>query len=130
MLPFRGPPRVTRFRIDSRLACSYNRARRRPAGSAWPPPAGQRGFMSRLAPIAVSLFLAQALLVAAVRPASGETPADYPVANGHFYTQANGKAGEGGTGFAISDADDVPFWSEYQRMGGPDVLGYPISRRF
>ncbi len=65
-----------------------------------------------------------------VFPVAGQNALDYDVANGHFYSQANGKAGEGGTGFAISDNGNVPFWSEYRRMGGPEVLGYPVSRRF
>jgi hypothetical protein len=63
-------------------------------------------------------------------PASGQSAPDYAIPNGRFYTQANGKAGEGGTGFSITDNDNIPFWSEYRRMGGPQALGYPISRRF
>ena len=49
--------------------------------------------------------------------------------NGRFYTQGvcDGYTGEG---FAITDADGIPFWQEYQRLGGPATLGYPISQRF
>ncbi|GIW09255.1 MAG: hypothetical protein KatS3mg061_0312 [Dehalococcoidia bacterium] len=86
--------------------------------------------MHRRWPALAALLLSLIFLPLATLPATGQTPLDYPIPNGHFYTQANGKAGEGGTGFSITDNDGVPFWSEYRRLGGPAVLGYPISRRF
>jgi hypothetical protein len=49
---------------------------------------------------------------------------------GHFYQQANGLGGQGSTGYAITNDDDIPFWDRYQRMGGPLALGYPASHRF
>ncbi len=52
---------------------------------------------------------------------------DYEVVNGYFFTQTGGGAEQG---YSITDEDDIPLWQEYQRLGGPDVLGYPISRRF
>ena len=56
---------------------------------------------------------------------------DYPVAGGHFYTQTNGAApGTSSRGFSITDEGGISFWSEFQRLGGVDVLGYPVSRRF
>ena len=56
---------------------------------------------------------------------------DFDLAGGgHFYKQANGQGGAGETGFAITDEGGIPFWSEYQRLGGPEVLGYPVSARF
>lgn len=55
---------------------------------------------------------------------------DYDIPNGHFYKQANGRGGEGETGYSITNADGIRFWDEYQRLGGPYVLGYPVSRRF
>ncbi|HEU0167401.1 MAG TPA: hypothetical protein VFS62_06465, partial [Chloroflexota bacterium] len=48
---------------------------------------------------------------------------------GHFYTQANGGAGPN-FGYRITDEAGVKFWSEFQRLGGVPVLGYPSSRRF
>src|SRR5918994_2106729 len=45
-----------------------------------------------------------------------------------FTTQATG-AGEDG-GFAITDEGGIPLWSEFQRLGGVNALGYPVSRRF
>jgi rare lipoprotein A len=71
--------------------------------------------------------LAGAIALAWVSAASAET-ADYPITQGHFYRQAAG-AEAGAGGFSITDAEGVPFWSEYERLGGVDALGYPISRR-
>ncbi len=57
--------------------------------------------------------------------------ADFDIAGGHFYTQTNGQgAALSPYGFAITDEGGVPFWSEFKRLGGVDVLGYPVSRRF
>lgn len=56
-----------------------------------------------------------------------DTLRDYEVVNGYFFTQTGAGAEQG---FSVRDEDDVPLWREYQRLGGPDVLGYPISRRF
>jgi serine protease Do len=58
-----------------------------------------------------------------------ETLRDYDVVNGYYYTQT-GSSQSGDQGFSITDEDGVPFWSEFQRLGGVDVLGYPASRRF
>lgn len=64
-------------------------------------------------------------------PALAQTSADFPIANGHFYSQANGQGGGGGqAGFAITDDGGVPFWSTFSSDGGVSALGYPISTRF
>lgn len=55
---------------------------------------------------------------------------DYPIPNGHFFTQARGTGGESLVGYAISDDGGIPFWSEFRRLGGIKTLGYPASRRF
>lgn len=61
----------------------------------------------------------------------GPRPLDYDLPNGHFYTQANGRPpGESPAGYSVTNADGIPFWDVYQELGGPDVLGYPASRRF
>lgn len=82
----------------------------------------------------VKLNLLAALVVLAVGllPAyPAEAAADYALANGHFFTQTGDRAG---TGFAVLDdsRDDggrtIRFWSEFQRLGGVPVIGYPISR--
>ena len=54
-------------------------------------------------------------------------PPDEPVPGGHFYRQTGGG---NGLGFAVTDADGMPFWSTFQQLGGTAALGYPISRRF
>lgn len=48
-------------------------------------------------------------------------PTQAMAANGQFFDK---------TGFRITDDDGISFWSEFQRLGGVDALGYPISRRF
>lgn len=56
---------------------------------------------------------------------------DYPIADGHFFTQANGFP-KGGSpyGYTITDEAGIPLWQEFQRLGGVERLGYPVSRRF
>jgi hypothetical protein len=55
-----------------------------------------------------------------------DRPSDYEIAGGHFFSQtANGQGG-----FGVRDLAGVRFWTEYQRYGGPDALGYPISKPF
>lgn len=46
---------------------------------------------------------------------------------GHFYTQASPVPG---AGYAILNGAGANFWDEFQRLGGVDVLGYPISNRY
>jgi hypothetical protein len=53
---------------------------------------------------------------------------DYPVANGHFYTQASG--GGSTVGYPIVDDASAKFYSEFNRLGGVGALGYPSSGRF
>ena len=63
--------------------------------------------------------------------ASGQALADYSVAGGHFYSQANGtNQGPDGGGFAITNDQGIPFWTFYDQHGGVEQFGYPISRRF
>ena len=58
-------------------------------------------------------------------------PLDYDVPNGHFFTQANGRPlGTNPAGFAVTDEGDVRFWGEFQRLGGVEALGYPVTQRF
>jgi glucose/arabinose dehydrogenase len=58
---------------------------------------------------------------------SGAQPEDFDIPNGHFFTQTSGVTGRG---FAVTDDDGVLFWSEFQRFGGVQAVGYPISERF
>ena len=58
-------------------------------------------------------------------------PQDYDIPNGHFFTQANGRPpGTSPAGFAVTDDGDARFWSEFQRLGGVQALGYPVTQRF
>jgi lipoprotein-anchoring transpeptidase ErfK/SrfK len=54
-------------------------------------------------------------------------PPEYETVGGYFFGEA---AGQEGTGFNISDADQLGFWQTFREMGGADQLGFPISRRF
>src|SRR5919201_249229 len=74
--------------------------------------------------------LAVLLAVRAGPTAAEQLDFDLPDGSGHFYRQANGQSGAGEAGFALTNADGIPFWDEYRRLGGPQALGYPVSRRF
>ena len=82
--------------------------------------------------IGSATFRIVALLVALaavfVMPvATSEPEADFEIPNGWFYSQT----GPGdGTGFAVTDDDGIPYWTEFQQLGGISALGYPVSRRF
>jgi hypothetical protein len=65
-----------------------------------------------------------ALIVGA--PAAAQEP-DSPLLGGRFYTQGSGQFG---LGFAVVDDDAAAMFTIYSAYGGPDYLGYPISRRF
>lgn len=55
--------------------------------------------------------------------------ADYDIPGGHFFTQTNGRK-DSPAGFSVTDADGVPLWTGFNSLGGPDVVGYPVTRRF
>ncbi|MBI2305248.1 MAG: hypothetical protein HYU86_10965 [Chloroflexi bacterium] len=55
-------------------------------------------------------------------------PLDYPIPNGHFFTQM--VYPQRGPGYSITDDAVAPFWSEFQHLGEVPLLGYPASRRF
>ena len=86
--------------------------------------------MRRIATLVVSLVLTLASFGSAVA-APAKPPADWDLPGGHFYTQASGfPAGSTPVGYAIVDDKGGRFWSEFQRLGGIERLGYPASRRF
>ncbi len=69
--------------------------------------------------------------------ASAQAALDFPLPDGHFYTQANGQSGAGGTGYSIIDAIEsfspfpptlMTFFTAFKRFGGVDTLGFPASR--
>ncbi len=57
-----------------------------------------------------------------------DNPLDFPVANGHFFSQTAGNDGK--SGFSVVDDAEARFWSEFQRLGGVQGVGYPISQRY
>ena len=71
--------------------------------------------------------LALAALVT-VAPAHADT-GDYAVEGGRVFTQA-ANSDVPDAGFAVTDASGIRFWTEFQRLGGVQALGYPLSRRF
>ncbi len=76
--------------------------------------------MRRSLPVAlISLVLVVASSIAL--PASAQGVLDFDVAGGHFYRQANGRGGEGDTGYSITDTDGIRFWDEFQRLGAQYV---------
>ena len=58
----------------------------------------------------------------AVAPPDLDSDVDWPVLGGRFFPEAGG--------FSMRDDDQARFWSEFQRLGGWPVLGYPATRRF
>ena len=63
-----------------------------------------------------------------VAPPDG--PLDFDIASGRAFRHANGFNGAGDLGFAVIDDAQASLWSEFQRWGGVDRLGYPVSNRF
>lgn len=59
---------------------------------------------------------------------AADAPADYAVEGGHFYSQGAGNGSK--SGYSITDDGSIPMWTEFNRLGGVDVLGYPVSGRF
>jgi outer membrane protein assembly factor BamB len=64
-----------------------------------------------------------------IAPAAGST-LDVDIPGGHLFQQANGFGGAGSTGYAVVDDAQAAFWTEFQRFGGIDEVGYPVSERF
>ncbi|MGB0385971.1 MAG: glycosyl hydrolase [Ardenticatenaceae bacterium] len=60
------------------------------------------------------------------QPSSPSSEEDWQIPNGHFYTQTGGEQG----GFSVVDNGEARLWSEFQRLGGLQTVGYPISRRY
>jgi hypothetical protein len=63
-------------------------------------------------------------------PTLGTPPeeGDYPIPNGHFFTEA--APGQQGAGYRVANEGGIPFWDAYQAEGGVERLGYPLTRRF
>ena len=77
------------------------------------------------------LALATLLVIAVGGPRSARAAGgDYAVAGGRVFTQTAGSAAADSAGFLVSDDGGIPFWSEFQNLGGVHVLGYPVTQRF
>ena len=67
-----------------------------------------------------------------VRRAIGDSrdadiPLDFEVADGHHYRQATGT--EAG-GYEVRNLGPLRWWDIFRRLGGPGILGYPVSRLY
>jgi hypothetical protein len=82
----------------------------------------------RFLALAAMLAILITLIPAATATYAQTAGPDYDIANGHFYTQANG--GAGANGFAVTDDGSAPMWTWFQRYGGVAQLGYPNTGRF
>lgn len=73
--------------------------------------------------------LGLALMLASISmvPNAAAQEPDTPLLSGRFYTQGSGKPG---LGFAVTDDVNGAFYSTYLQLGGPSVIGYPVSQRF
>ena len=54
-------------------------------------------------------------------------PKNRPVADGRFFRETSVHGCD--TGFSVTNADGIPFWDTWQRLGLENV-GYPISHRY
>jgi hypothetical protein len=70
-----------------------------------------------------------ALAMGIAIPAGAQQAEDFDVPNGRFYTQARGSA-PAGSGYAVTDNDNIPFYTWFRRYGGVSAVGYPVSHRF
>lgn len=68
------------------------------------------------------------LRLAATAPQETDAALELGLLRGRFYTYTGDPAA--GTGYTVLDDDAAPLWLAYRQLGGPTVLGYPISRRF
>ncbi len=78
-------------------------------------------------------LLAGTLLIGMPAAVSGEADGalDYDIPSGHFYPQgASARFAAGTLGYTITDELGLPFWTSFERLGGVERLGYPISHRF
>lgn len=88
--------------------------------------------IQRARPRLLGALCCLAMLLSVLSPQHAEAESialpDFPIPNGHFYTQASGRGGA--YGFQITDGDGANFNSEFIRLGGVAHLGFPASERF
>ena len=82
--------------------------------------------------LALALAVVLSMLAAAlpVMPTSAAA-LDWDIPGGRYFTQTNGQPqGTSLSGFSVTNNYGVPFWTEFNRVGGLQIVGYPMSRRF
>jgi S1-C subfamily serine protease len=94
----------------------------------WPRIAPGRRVALQLVSVACFLATFVSLVSPALAVAAPISLPDFPIPDGHFYTQASGRGNL--YGFSITNHDGVNFNSEFLRLGGVDRLGYPVSTPF
>ena len=98
------------------------------ATGAWPGSGRQIASCCAAVGALLTALLLAALLVAA--PAAAQSAGDdFPLADGHFYTQTRGDH-PAGFGFAIRDTTSCPCFSQFTALGGVAALGYPASQPY
>ena len=70
----------------------------------------------------VAVLLTFTFIAVVLPPPARAEALDWDIPGGHYYTQTGG--------YAVIDQGGIPFWSELQRLGGVQAVGYPVSRRF
>lgn len=93
---------------------------------------GRLGMFRRVVMLLALLTIAGQWSMLPARAAAPSSAAlDYALPDGHFFTQADGSPlGKSATGFLLADDGGIPLWTDFQRLGGVGLLGYPISGRF
>ncbi|MFN0074216.1 MAG: transglycosylase SLT domain-containing protein [Chloroflexota bacterium] len=55
---------------------------------------------------------------------------EWDIPEGRFFAETSPVvSGAGRPGQSITNVDGIPLWDEYQRLGGPEILGRPITGR-
>ena len=81
--------------------------------------------------LALALAVIVSMLASAVPGPAKAAALDWDIPGGHYFTQTNGQPqGTSQAGFSVTNNDGVPFWTEFNRVGGLQIVGYPMSRRF
>jgi hypothetical protein len=73
------------------------------------------------------IALAMAIPLSVAPAVAADPRPDYAVPGGWFFSQA---APPGETGYTILDDGNAKMWSEFNRLGGVNAVGYPVSHRF
>jgi S1-C subfamily serine protease len=84
--------------------------------------------LSRIGLSAISILAAIGLCTPTLAADGATIIPDYPVPNGHFYSQASGQGVS--KGFAMVDDGGILLYDEFEHFGGVTALGYPSSQRF